>query len=64
MLYSFRDGKIRVSVKPYEEYLEFEISKAWFLGKAKGELGELILGEKCLKITFRFKKHEEKLKVR
>ena len=43
MLYSFRDGKIRVSLKPYEEYLEFEISKA-FLGKAKGELGELILG--------------------
>jgi len=25
-------------------------------------MGELILGEKCLKITFRFKKHEEKTK--
>ena len=47
-LYSFRDGKIRVSVKPHEEYLEFDISKAWFLGKARSEMGELILGEKIL----------------
>jgi len=42
--------------------LEFDISKAWFLGKAKGEMGELILGEKCLTITFRFKKHEGEAK--
>lgn len=35
-LYSFRDGKIRVSIKPYEEYLEFDISRAWFLSRAMG----------------------------
>jgi putative transposase len=58
-LYSFKDGKIKVSVKPYEEYLEFDISKAWFLSRAKGELGELILGEKYLTVTFRLKKDEE-----
>jgi len=58
-LYSFRDGKIRVSVKPYEEYLEFDVSKAWFLGRARGEPGELILGEKYLTVTFRFEKDEE-----
>jgi len=63
-LYSFRDGKIRVSVKPHEKYLEFDISKAWFLSRAKGELGELILGEKYLTVTFRFKKHEEEVRVR
>jgi putative transposase len=58
-LYSFKDGKIKVSVRPYEEYLEFDISKAWFLSRAKGELGELILGEKYLTVTFKFKKDEE-----
>jgi putative transposase len=58
-LYSFKDGKIKVSVKPYEEYLEFDISKAWFLSRAKGELGELILGERYLTVTFRFKMDEE-----
>jgi len=35
--------------------LEFDISKACFLSRVKGELGELILGEKCLTVTFRFK---------
>jgi putative transposase len=54
-LYSFKDGKIKVSIKPYEEYLEFDVSKAWFLGRAEGEMGELILNEKYLTITFRFK---------
>jgi putative transposase len=44
-LYTFKDGKIKVSVKPHEEYLVFDISKAWFLRRAKGELGEMILGE-------------------
>jgi putative transposase len=58
-LYSFKDGKIKVSVKPHEEYLEFDISKAWFLSRAKGELGELILGERYLTVTFRFKMDEE-----
>jgi putative transposase len=57
-LYSFKDGKIKVSIKPYEEHLEFDVSKAWFLSRAKGELGELILGEKYLTVTFRFKADE------
>ncbi len=54
-LYSFRDGKIRVSIKPYKEYLEFYISRAWFLRRARGEMGELILNEKYLTVTFKFK---------
>jgi putative transposase len=53
-LYSFKNGRIRVSVKAYTEYLEFDVSKAWFLGRARGEMGELILNEKYLTITFRF----------
>jgi putative transposase len=61
-LYTYKDGKIKVSVKPHEEYLVFDISKAWFLKRAKGELGELILGEKYLTVTFRFKKDEEEVK--
>jgi putative transposase len=58
-LYSFKDGKIKVSIKPYEEYLEFDVSKAWFLSRAKGEMGELILNEKYLTITFRFKRRKD-----
>jgi putative transposase len=58
-LYSFKDGKIKVSIKPYREYLEFDVSKAWFLSRAKGEMGELILNEKYLTITFRFKKRKD-----
>jgi putative transposase len=61
-LYTFKDGKIKVSVKPHEEYLVFDISKAWFLRRAKGELGEMILGEKYLTVTFRFKRDEEEVK--
>ena len=57
-LYTYRDGKIKVSIKPYEEYLEFDVSKAWFLSRARGELGELILGERYLTVTFRFKRVE------
>jgi len=58
-LYTYKDGKIKVSVKPHEEYLVFDISKAWFLRRARGELGELILSEKYLTVTFRFKREEE-----
>jgi len=58
-LYTYKDGKIKVSVKPHEEYLVFDISKAWFLRRARGELGELILSEKYLTATFRFKREEE-----
>jgi len=58
-LYSFKDGRIKVSIKPYEEYLEFDISKAWFLNRARGEMGELILNENYLTVTFRFKSEGE-----
>jgi len=56
-LYSFRDGKIRVSVRPHEEYLEFDVSRAWFWPRVPkdAEMGELILNERYLTITFRFK---------
>lgn len=53
-LYIFRDGKIRITVKPRETYLEFDLSKAWFRKKVEGcDLGELILKEDELIITFR-----------
>jgi len=61
-LYTFKDGEIKVSVKPHEEYLVFDISKAWFLSRAEGEPGELILGEKYLTVTFRFKRDEGEVK--
>jgi len=61
-LYSFRDGKIKVSVKPYEEHLEFDVSRAWFWSRVPkdAEMGELILNEKHLTITFRFKQKMKK----
>jgi len=55
-LYNYRNGKIKVSIKPYEKHLEFDISKTWFINRARGEMGELILNEKYLTITFRFKR--------
>jgi len=61
-LYTFKDGKIKVSIKPHEEYLEFDVSKAWFLSRAEGEPGELILGERYLTLTFRSSKRIEKVK--
>jgi len=61
-LYTFKDGKIKVSLRPHEEHLVFDVSKAWFLKRAKGELGELILGEKHLTVTFRFKRDEGEVK--
>jgi len=60
-LYSYKNGKIKVSIKPYEEYITFDISKAWFLRRAKGEMGELILNEHYLTITFRSR---EKIKTK
>jgi putative transposase len=61
-LYTYKDGKIKVSIRPREEYLEFDVSKAWFLSRAKGELGELILGERYLTVTFRFRVDEGEVK--
>jgi putative transposase len=60
-LYSYKNGKIKVSIKPYEEYIMFDVSKAWFLRRAKGEMGELILNENYLTITFRSR---EKIKTK
>jgi len=42
--------------------LEFDVSKAWFLSRVKGELGELILGEKYLTVTFRLEGDEKEVK--
>lgn len=53
-LYIFRDNKIRITVKPRETYLEFDLSRAWFRKRVEGcDLGELILKEGELIITFR-----------
>ncbi len=53
-LYRFRGGKIIITIKPRQFYLEFDLSKAWFRKRVKGcDLGELILKEDELVITFR-----------
>jgi putative transposase len=52
-LYTYRNGVIRISVKPHREYLEFDVRGAWFQGKAKGiTMGELILKQDSLTTTF------------
>jgi len=40
-LYSYNNGKIKVSIKPYEEYIMFDISKAWFLRRARGDAPDM-----------------------
>jgi len=53
-LYVYRDGKIRITIKPRELYLEFDLSNAWFKNRIKGcDLGELVLKECMLIITFK-----------
>ncbi len=53
-LYVYRNSKIRITVKPRELYLEFELSRTWFKRRVNGcDLGELILKEDELIITFR-----------
>jgi len=53
-LYVYRNDKIRVTVKPREVYLEFDLTKVWFKKRVEGcDLGELILKEDELIITFR-----------
>ena len=53
-LYRFKDEKIIITIKPYQLYLEFDLSKAWFRKRVRGcDLGELILKESELIITFR-----------
>jgi len=53
-LYKFEDWKIRITIKPWKNYLEFDLSRAWFKNRVKDcDLGELILKESELIITFR-----------
>jgi len=53
-LYVYRNNKVRITIKPRENYLEFDLSRAWFKKKIEDcDLGELILKESELIITFR-----------
>ncbi|MEM4281234.1 MAG: hypothetical protein QXK38_03510 [Candidatus Caldarchaeum sp.] len=60
-LYSYRNGIIKISTKPYKENITVDLKKAWCWDRIKGlELGELILKQDKLIITVRKK---VKLKV-
>ncbi len=60
-LYKFEDWKIRITIEAWRRYLEFDISRAWFKNRVKDcELGELILKEDELIITFRKPLEERK----
>ena len=60
-LYKFEDWKIRITIKPWKNYLEFDLSRAWFRKRVNGwNLGELILKENELIITFRKELSEKK----
>jgi len=53
-LYVYRNDKIRITVRPRELYLEFDLSNTWFGKRVNGwDLGELIIKENELIITFR-----------
>ena len=56
-LYSYRDGIVRISVRPYQESVYIDLKKeTWFWDRIKGvELGELILKEDILIVTVRKK---------
>ncbi|MHC1636356.1 MAG: RNA-guided endonuclease InsQ/TnpB family protein, partial [Candidatus Methanospirareceae archaeon] len=59
-LFVYKDGKLRVTIKP-REYIEFEISGAWFKERVEGwSLGELILKEDEIVITFKKEREEGK----
>jgi len=59
-LYTYKNGKIRVTIVPRKLYLEFDLAKAWFKSKVQGlDLGELILTKNELIITFRRPKEEK-----
>ena len=58
-LYRFKHWKVIITIKPHQHYLEFDLSKAWFRKRVNGcDLGELILKEDELIITFRKKVKE------
>ena len=53
-LYRFKDWKLRITIEPRKKYLEFDLSRVWFKKRVDGcDLGELILKEDELIITFR-----------
>ena len=46
-------SKIRITVRPREEYLKLDYSGEWFYGRVKGwKIGELIIREKDVYLTF------------
>ena len=60
-LYSYRDGILRISVKPYEESITIDLRRTWCWDKINGlEFGELILKQDSLIVTVR---KEAELKV-
>jgi putative transposase len=55
-LYSYGNGVIRISIKPFQESISIDLKEAWFWDRIRGlELGELILKEDRLIITVREK---------
>ena len=55
-LYSYRDGVIRISIKPFQESISIDLKETWFWDRVQGlELGELILREDELIVTVRKK---------
>jgi len=53
-LYVYKNGEIRVTIAPRKQYLEFDLTRAWFKSRVEGlDLGELILTKSELIITFR-----------
>jgi putative transposase len=53
-LYSYRDGIIKISIKPFQENISIDLKNAWFWNRIKGlDLGELILKEDKIIITVR-----------
>jgi len=52
-LYVLRDGRLRITLDAHQRYLEFDLRNAWFWRRARGELGELILKDDSLILTFR-----------
>ncbi|PUA33828.1 MAG: hypothetical protein B9J98_02515 [Candidatus Terraquivivens tikiterensis] len=61
-LYSYHNGIIKISVKPFKESISIDLKEAWFWDRiAELELGELILKHDMLIITVR---KEAKLEVK
>ena len=61
-LYTVKDGKIRITIIPRELYVEIDISNVWFKKRVKNmELGELILKENEVILTYRSKVDDQQL---